>query len=103
MIITRNTFFSLIERPDILAEIPEMGFLVEEGRQRRLNAKKPADCGKPCAQSQGRNVDFASRGLSTIAGLPAERIQRLRIMLGDQHLYLYQGQPPVLIELGAGI
>lgn len=98
MIITRNTFYSLMERPDILSQIPEMGFLVEEHRQLKLRGGGEGGCGT-CNKSKGRSVDFATRGLSAIASLSAERLQRLRTMLGDQNLYLYQGQPPVLNEL----
>ena len=97
MIITRNTLFTLLERPDILNQIPELGFLVAEYRQTK--AGKPTGC-SACNKARGKNVDLSARGLTAIAGLAPERIGRLRSMLGDQKLYLYQGQPPVLQELG---
>jgi len=98
MIITRNTVLSLLSRPNITDTLPEFGRLISQIKQSTPSAPKPG-CSS-CGKSRGPNIDVANNGMAIINSLPKQQIVKLRELLHDEHLYVYAGTPPVLIELG---
>lgn len=97
MIITRNTVFRLLSNPNLLEQLPQFAPLVSAYRTAK-NAEGRPGCGT-CSGSNNAMLDVASQSMVIIAGITGPDLPKLKALLGDNRLYMYKGQPPVLKEL----